>query len=154
MNTYGKRFQSLFYWITYSYAAISLSKSNASLLVSILILLDYLFLSRRFRSLRRRRNVSILILLDYLFLSSILICLLVFSLSFNPYFIGLPILIRKHALDNYSKDSSFNPYFIGLPILIILISCFNSSSSAVSILILLDYLFLYSSGKITFYFVN
>ena len=40
--------------------------------------------------------------------------------SFNPYFIGLPILIRNNCLNTISTiRSSFNPYFIGLPILIL-----------------------------------
>ena len=39
-------------------------------------------------------------------------------ISFNPYFIGLPILINE-ALAEVNKESiGFNPYFIGLPILI------------------------------------
>ena len=39
------------------------------------------------------------------------------EVCFNPYFIGLPILIIKSSfLKKFSV--SFNPYFIGLPILI------------------------------------
>ena len=63
--------------------------------VSILILLDYLFLYGLVRKIGLRDDkVSILILLDYLFLS--------WNIpqeseerfrSLNPYFIGLPILI-------------------------------------------------------------
>ena len=37
--------------------------------------------------------------------------------GFNPYFIGLPILINKNSKGRYALPS-FNPYFIGLPILI------------------------------------
>ena len=62
--------------------------------------------------------------------------------SFNPYFIGLPILIFGEGLIKAFINEGFNPYFIGLPILI----TYNKSSAAkfliVSILILLDYLFL------------
>ena len=41
---------------------------------------------------------------------------------------------------------SFNPYFTGLPILIIPVSLVNSPCDTVSILILLDYLFLYDDA--------
>ena len=37
--------------------------------------------------------------------------------SFNPYFIGLPILITRKGKET-KRVESFNPYFIGLPILI------------------------------------
>ena len=66
MNTV---FQSLFYWITYSYLSIIFS----------------------FEQMCSR---------------------------FNPYFIGLPILIIPLDLFNGLLNVSFNPYFIGLPILI------------------------------------
>ena len=64
-----------------------------------------------------------------------------FTRGLNPYFIGLPILI-KLQYTKYEKLFCLNPYFIGLPILIV--ASFNISSSPykVSILILLDYLFL------------
>ena len=67
-----------------------------------------------------------------------------FSCCLNPYFIGLPILITFYAeLPFYSKES-LNPYFIGLPILIFLKNLEKSlQNHKVSILILLDYLFLY-----------
>ena len=42
----------------------------------------------------------------------------IFSQCFNPYFIGLPILITRNCVQPKSESSSFNPYFIGLPILI------------------------------------
>ena len=112
--------------------------------VSILILLDYLFLFdllsikiTRLNSLNpyfiglpilimvrtalpdRDDLVSILILLDYLFLS------LHSHLNrekrrvrLNPYFIGLPILIFKEIVEEAAPQTSLNPYFIGLPILI------------------------------------
>ena len=87
-------------------------------------------------------------------------------LSFNPYFTGLPILILV-TLDDYgsapefqslfywitysymkkkwtknNSTTSFNPYFTGLPILIKRKENSWKNYSKVSILILLDYLFL------------
>ena len=38
--------------------------------------------------------------------------------GFNPYFIGLPILITMKLNGEGLIKSCFNPYFIGLPILI------------------------------------
>ena len=38
--------------------------------------------------------------------------------SFNPYFIGLPILIILQSGNATDEMDGFNPYFIGLPILI------------------------------------
>ena len=88
------------------------------------------------------------------------------SSSLNPYFIGLPILITK-TLSRVLTELGLNPYFIGLPILIaeglLLWVRWRESQSLfywitysykeifdidlteeedVSILILLDYLFL------------
>ena len=37
---------------------------------------------------------------------------------FNPYFTGLPILISMNISALNNKTVSFNPYFTGLPILI------------------------------------
>ena len=93
---------------------------------------------------RYKLNVSILILLDYLFLSLYPLPKSKISTCLNPYFIGLPILIFRASLIKlwhtrwsqslfywitYSYDTiltsskeqsqSLNPYFIGLPILII-----------------------------------
>ena len=62
-------FQSLFYWITYSY---------------------------------RKERYHVLSVLD----------------GFNPYFIGLPILIGSGLGVSCTTGDCFNPYFIGLPILI------------------------------------
>ena len=71
-RTYQVLFQSLFYWITYSYLLYSFAYWY-SLLVSILILLDYLFLLGSTPWITTPRTaVSILILLDYLFLYLIL----------------------------------------------------------------------------------
>ena len=39
--------------------------------------------------------------------------------GFNPYFIGLPILIRFNLEGVEFNLKGFNPYFIGLPILIL-----------------------------------
>ena len=122
-----QEFQSLFYWITYSYNELG-----------ILII----------------KSVD----------------------GFNPYFIGLPILIGLHHPYLEQRSACFNPYFIGLPILIIkslwryksILSRFQSlfywitysyvieakrqiQILKVSILILLDYLFLSSHGFISFH---
>ena len=64
-------------------------------------------------------NVSILILLDYLFLYSRVLTSGHATDGFNPYFIGLPILILvEHGMMLQNYLQGFNPYFIGLPILI------------------------------------
>ena len=63
--------------------------------------------------------------------------------SFNPYFTGLPILINRKSGDT-KCILSFNPYFTGLPILMAVRRPYTSLLSNVSILILLDYLFLYN----------
>ena len=135
-------FQSLFYWITYSY-----------------YLQDY--------REDHQRDVSILILLDYLFLQSQTVQkVYLVSNCFNPYFTGLPILINPEGVakgllagfqslfywitysyqirDTFEVkfDISFNPYFTGLPILIMLNETIIKKDYVVSILILLDYLFL------------
>ena len=63
--------------------------------------------------------------------------------SLNPYFIGLPILILDSISEKFvSFSKGLNPYFIGLPILMCVKSFFKRFKNAVSILILLDYLFL------------
>ena len=61
---------------------------------------------------------------------------------FNPYFTGLPILIiiSEYALSYLTER--FNPYFTGLPILIFFMCYRTILKLLVSILILLDYLFL------------
>ena len=61
----------------------------------------------------------------------------------NPYFIGLPILIGVKLI-NFPSATSLNPYFIGLPILINIRKSSRNIVATVSILILLDYLFLLS----------
>ena len=70
--TINQLFQSLFYWITYSYSAWVHFEDLTMTGVSILILLDYLFLW----GTRNYKDSTI-------------------TRSFNPYFIGLPILIRS-----------------------------------------------------------
>ena len=88
--------QSLFYWITYSYInpeekSIAIKKN-----VSILILLDYLFLF--FLLLRRREypplSQSLFYWITYSYFSKMRAPLVNWD-SLNPYFIGLPILISR-----------------------------------------------------------
>ena len=86
--------------------------------------------------------VSILILLDYLFLLHQKELYAAIEERLNPYFIGLPILITPVSINLYVLKKSLNPYFIGLPILINEDLVVTSGYSMVSILILLDYLFL------------
>ena len=63
--------------------------------VSILILLDYLFLSPfNFKTDPQDEMVSILILLDYLFLLAPGFTQSVLGDGLNPYFTGLSILMR------------------------------------------------------------
>ena len=63
-------------------------------------------------------KVSILILLDYLFLLCLQLLYWYSRQGFNPYFIGLPILINFGTETGKFDGGCFNPYFIGLPILI------------------------------------
>ena len=111
-------------------------------------------------------NVSILILLDYLFLFSSLDTVVPVGSRLNPYFTGLSILIIERRRGTSNLMAGLNPYFTGLSILIwnytmlylkripsqslfywIIYSYTGSSKKeakyiVVSILILLDYLFL------------
>ena len=89
-----KSSQSLFYWITYSYEI------------------------EQWKKLEKLKKVSILILLDYLFLYTWIITKTDDEGRLNPYFIGLPILIWKLCRYEYRNFNCLNPYFIGLPILI------------------------------------
>ena len=93
--TINQLFQSLFYWITYSYAitiAWGVRLTNGfnpyfiglPILIAIIDTFDI-----------RYNDVSILILLDYLFLSLNFRPKGYNPDGFNPYFIGLPILIRS-----------------------------------------------------------
>ena len=96
-------------------------------------------------------KVSILILLDYLFLYFLDDAAdAVDYLCLNPYFIGLPILIVNKFDRIPYMPPSLNPYFIGLPILISERCEVNLGRKKVSILILLDYLFLYLALSYTF----
>ena len=61
--------------------------------------------------------------------------------SFNPYFTGLPILMSENGFDT-PPHWGFNPYFTGLPILMAEAKTYPEKNYVVSILILLDYLFL------------
>ena len=60
----------------------------------------------------------------------------------NPYFIGLPILMLNEDVHSIEYGNGLNPYFIGLPILIGVYCPEAQELGEVSILILLDYLFL------------
>ena len=135
-------------------------------MVSILILLDYLFLYSVETSARICAEVSILILLDYLFLWADLKGRWKVQWRLNPYFTGLSILILEYKDLYESLNGGLNPYFTGLSILIggdimgpsrLLLSqslfywiiySYNKlkrtilMKKKVSILILLDYLFL------------
>ena len=88
-----KRFQSLFYWITYSYPFPIFPKDILA-----------------FRFNPYFTGLPILIscqdIKDYI------------PISFNPYFTGLPILIIIENIKKYGVER-FNPYFTGLPILIL-----------------------------------
>ena len=135
--------QSLFYWIIYSYFPVHrwYSFKNS---VSILILLDYLFLfSEEIFSIFFFRIVSILILLDYLFLCTSSWSTKFFSLKSQSLFYWiiysyqLLFEVVKHIF--IMSQSLF--YWI-------IYSYLERSvmqhvvSTKVSILILLDYLFL------------
>ena len=135
--------QSLFYWITYSYIFCLVK------LILHLCRLNPYFI-----------GLPILITFSLIQFINLLACL-------NPYFIGLPILIRADQVSTllfpkmsqslfywitYSyflfrnwrtqRKGSLNPYFIGLPILIRRMWRLSVTKQIVSILILLDYLFL------------
>ena len=62
--------------------------------------------------------------------------------SLNPYFTGLSILIGSKTDDLYRLLSCLNPYFTGLSILMRFVDNLDKHHVRVSILILLDYLFL------------
>ena len=135
--------QSLFYWITYSYNALNclgasfviclnpyfiglpilidpeIADTYIASLVSILILLDYLFLLSYKKLLKYSRLVSILILLDYLFLLQTLIHYYRLNIVSQSlfYWITYSYIVSKMFL--IASFVCLNPYFIGLPILII-----------------------------------
>ena len=88
------KFQSLFYWITYSYLKANFSGKNHDV-VSILILLDYLFLlsNELFERTVSTAFQSLFYWITYSYRSGTR-SLAALS-SFNPYFTGLPILIKR-----------------------------------------------------------
>ena len=112
--------------------------------VSILILLDYLFLySVACIKIRVYLRVSILILLDYLFLlERNYFKGLNEATGLNPYFTGLSILIDLNLQAEIEIAEGLNPYFTGLSILMQCLKKVQNYRLVVSILILLDYLFL------------
>ena len=134
-------FQSLFYWITYSYFSY-IPRRFIYGVVSILILLDYLFLFRLQITSKENYIVSILILLDYLFLSDTPTTADDNDECFNPYFTGLPILIIEYGT-LHSLLKMFQSLFYWITYSYHIFSFFTIPPLSVSILILLDYLFLY-----------
>ena len=64
--------------------------------------------------------------------------------SFQSLFYWITYSYAEASIEEMVRDVSFNPYFIGLPILITILGCVAQGQESVSILILLDYLFLYS----------
>ena len=111
--------------------------------VSILILLDYLFLfERKFREVGKGKGFNPYFTGLPILIANLYLLLVSSSLSsFNPYFTGLPILITWNSKELFIW-ACFNPYFTGLPILINIWYSVNKIEDIVSILILLDYLFL------------
>ena len=90
-------FQSLFYWITYSYKSGHKDCSSFffKLFQSLFYWITYSYMYKENIMNTIKNGVSILILLDYLFLWLPYYVWAIFPQSFNPYFIGLPILIRS-----------------------------------------------------------
>ena len=89
-------FQSLFYWITYSYTvSYGMKISKETTFQSLFYWITYSYTLREYCDAYNFPMVSILILLDYLFLLVDLGNMLKSLESFNPYFIGLPILISS-----------------------------------------------------------
>ena len=140
-----RRFQSLFYWITYSYYYHNFTFGNKSHSFNpyftglpILIAKELIEIgvpALKFQSLfywitysyhkDRRSSLKIINRFQSLFYW------ITYSYpeeveeeitlegGFNPYFTGLPILIFKTRPPHRKRQPSFNPYFTGLPILII-----------------------------------
>ena len=140
--------QSLFYWITYSY------NWSTSPIVDELI---------------KSQSLFYWITYSYGFVTTVMGDV---TDRLNPYFIGLPILISTCSFYSYYGSTCLNPYFIGLPILIHALKkvekrIYLSQSLfywitysykdgvllivgaliRVSILILLDYLFLFETNE-------
>ena len=87
-------------------------------------------------------EVSILILLDYLFLSKSSLEVSDEVVKFQSLFYWITYSYTYTTCNKHRCDSGFNPYFTGLPILILTGNTEGLSKKEVSILILLDYLFL------------
>ena len=115
--------------------------------VSILILLDYLFLfGGQLGDGGLKIEVSILILLDYLFLSVTSESFYKDRLESQSLFYWITYSYTGGKLNcPMITRTGLNPYFIGLPILITK-RISNLRDASVSILILLDYLFLLSKN--------
>ena len=137
------------YFIGLPILIIIKSISSYLCIVSILILLDYLFLYMNLLSLKLKRGVvSILILLDYLFLSlNRKMDRLEMYQSLNPYFIGLPILISEYFCICWWRKLS-QSLFYWITYSYESVNLFSFKIEIISILILLDYLFLYEKWKI------
>ena len=137
-------FQSLFYWITYSYNGEKLWSQLKIRIVSILILLDYLFLYNlelEFAPEEFKEFQSLFYWITYSY-KKIKIKEKIIMKSFNPYFTGLPILIKKwiHSKMEWVEFQSLF-YWITYSYLVAGGQLINLTPH-VSILILLDYLFL------------
>ena len=142
-------FQSLFYWITYSYfnnidSGINTTSGFNPYFIGLPILISAEDISAM--EILKKKFQSLFYWITYSYnlshkFDSIICC-------FNPYFIGLPILINIISPQHFLQIPCFNPYFIGLPILITHKESYALKQMKVSILILLDYLFL-SSGDIS-----
>ena len=100
---------------------------------------------------RRVPNVSILILLDYLFLSLYISCVDIIYKTVSILILLDYLFLSIEVYDLGRGYNGLNPYFIGLPILIYCILRCGKSSTSVSILILLDYLFLYCNLEMSSY---
>ena len=123
-------FQSLFYWITYSYYKLHYISLHLLLFQSLFYWITYSYFKNWEVSYLKREG-------------------------FNPYFIGLPILIitvcqnrevrlwfqslfywitysynEKINFDLVGGIASFNPYFIGLPILMNLLTASMTISTS------------------------
>ena len=110
--------------------------------VSILILLDYLFLTPIFRCSRVRFRMfqSLFYWITYSYYS-LKGFELKFGAGFNPYFTGLPILIKRN-LRRSGMTSMFQSLFYWITYSYIPLEDQKLLTKEVSILILLDYLFL------------
>ena len=110
--------QSLFYWIIYSYSLQSNPLKDYQD-VSILILLDYLFLLYLALCDKLSSVLSQSLFYWIIYSYSLMRSYVVIDVScLNPYFTGLSILIITAYIIRYDS-LSLNPYFTGLSILIV-----------------------------------